>query len=111
MQDLHTLDLEPYQYSGVNFTGVRLVDVESPDAQKTFNDFLYEMENVDSLGQLRVEPALMYDAVQLFARAFKRFQDAVKGNVRSLSCDGADNWELGESLRNYLRTVSNPVNA
>lgn len=26
--DLHTLDLEPYQYSGSNITGIRLVDPE-----------------------------------------------------------------------------------
>lgn len=24
--DLHTIDLEPYQYSGSNFTGIRLID-------------------------------------------------------------------------------------
>lgn len=28
--DMHTIDLEPYQYSGTNITGVRLVDPENP---------------------------------------------------------------------------------
>lgn len=28
--DMHTIDLEPYQYSGTNITGIRLVDPESP---------------------------------------------------------------------------------
>lgn len=28
--DMHTIDLEPYQYSGVNITGVRMVNPENP---------------------------------------------------------------------------------
>lgn len=27
---MHTIDLEPYQYSGTNITGIRLVDPENP---------------------------------------------------------------------------------
>lgn len=27
---MHTIDLEPYQYSATNITGIRLVDVENP---------------------------------------------------------------------------------
>ena len=85
---------------------MRLVDVENPEALRIFNDFSYDM-GLDSLSKLRVEPALTYDAVQLFARAFKQFQDAVKGNIKSLDCNGADNWELGASLSNILRSVRN----
>lgn len=32
--DLHTLDLEPYQYSGSNFTGIRLIDPEDARVQQ-----------------------------------------------------------------------------
>lgn len=28
--DMHTIDLEPYRYSGTNITGIRLVDPENP---------------------------------------------------------------------------------
>lgn len=28
--DMHTIDLEPFQYSGTNITGIRLVDPENP---------------------------------------------------------------------------------
>ena len=105
VQDLTTLDLEPYQYSGVNFTGIRLVDVNNPDVQSTFNDYMFEMR-LDSIDQLRSEPALIYDSIQFFARAFKRFKEAVEGNVKALECDAIDNWDFGESLNNYIRTVS-----
>lgn len=32
--DLHTIDLEPYQYSATNITGVRLYDPEDPRVQQ-----------------------------------------------------------------------------
>lgn len=32
--DLHTLDLEPYQYSGSNITGIRMINPEDPRVQQ-----------------------------------------------------------------------------
>jgi hypothetical protein len=32
-QDMHTIDLEPYQYGGTNITGIRLVDPSDPDVR------------------------------------------------------------------------------
>lgn len=104
MQDLQTLDLEPYQYSGVNFTGVRLIDPEDPIVLQTLDRHRNEW-GLDDPSQLRVEPALMYDAVQLFARAFKQLKDASKGDVKKLPCDGSDRWEHGLSLSNFMRSV------
>ncbi|KAK0092608.1 hypothetical protein PV326_001041 [Microctonus aethiopoides] len=102
--DLQTLDLEPYQYSGVNITGLRLVDPEDPESIFIFNEYLYDM-GLDDLSKMRVEWALTFDAVQVFGRAFKQFKDAVKGNIRALSCDGYDSWEHGASLANFMRSV------
>lgn len=39
--DMHTIDLEPYQYSGVNITGIRLVNPENPLMEHVTN-FLNE---------------------------------------------------------------------
>lgn len=102
--DLQTLDLEPYQYSGVNFTGVRLIDPEDPIVLQTLDRHKNEW-GLDDPSQLRVEPALMYDAVQLFARAFKQLKDATKGDVKKLPCDGSDRWEHGLSLSNFMRST------
>ncbi|XP_050585066.1 glutamate receptor ionotropic, kainate 2-like [Bombus affinis] len=100
--DLQTIDLEPYQYSGVNFTGVRLIDPESPLVTSVVEMHKYEW-GLDDPSKLRVEPALMYDAVQLFARAFKRLRDTIKANVKTLPCDGTVSWEHGFSLNNFMR--------
>ena len=103
-QDLQTLDLEPYQFSGVNLTGIRLIDPEDPTVLQIANRHKNEQENNSS--QLRVEHALMYDAVQLFARAFKQLKDATKVNVNKLlKCDGNSRWEHGLSLSNFTRSV------
>jgi len=103
-QDLQTLDLEPYQYSGVNFTGLRLIDPEDPTVQQTVKRHKNDW-GLDDPSELHVEPALMYDAVQLFARAFKQLKDAIKGDVKKLPCDGSERWEHGLSLSNFMRSV------
>lgn len=104
-QDLQTIDLEPYQYSGVNFTGVRLIDPDSPVVSGIVK--MHEAEwGLDNPRQLRIEPALMYDAVQLFARAFKQLKDSIEGDVKRLPCNDTINWEHGYSLSNFMRVVS-----
>lgn len=100
--DLQTIDLEPYQFSGVNFTGVRLIDPTSPLVTSVVEENKNEW-GLDDPSKLRVEPALMYDAVQLFARAFKDLKDAVKGDVKQLPCNGSMSWEHGYSLSNFMR--------
>lgn len=104
-QDLQTIDLEPYQYSGVNFTGVRLIDPDFANVSSIVK--MHEAEwGLDSPRQLRVEHALMYDAVQLFARAFKQLKDSIEGDVKRLPCNDTINWEHGYSLSNFMRVVS-----
>ncbi|XP_076391777.1 glutamate receptor ionotropic, kainate 2 isoform X2 [Megachile rotundata] len=100
--DLQTIDLEPYQFSGVNFTGVRLIDPENPVVTNVVEMHKNEW-GFDDASQLRVESALMYDAVQLFARGFKQLKDAVKGDVKQLTCNDTSNWEHGSSLSNFIR--------
>ncbi|XP_072745109.1 glutamate receptor ionotropic, kainate 2 isoform X2 [Anoplolepis gracilipes] len=102
--DLQTLDLQPYQYSGVNFTGLRLIDPEDPIVQQTLDKHKNEW-GLDDPSELQVEHALMYDAVQLFARAFKQLKDATKGNIKKLPCDGSDRWEHGLSFSNFMRST------
>lgn len=43
--DMHTIDLEPFQYSGTNITGIRLVDPESPIMQQITN-FMNETQTL-----------------------------------------------------------------
>lgn len=108
VQDLHTIDLEPYQYSGVNFTGFRLVDVDNRRVQKTYRKFLVQM-GLESLSRLRVQSALIFDGVQFFARAFKRANDVRDYETPVLSCNGSGNWDYGTILSNFMRTVSRTI--
>lgn len=74
--DLHTIDLEPYQYGGTNITGVRLVNPENPLVKQT-TEFFEQMHNeklANGLAEensfpegltaekLKLETALAYDA-------------------------------------------------
>ncbi|KAL0117231.1 hypothetical protein PUN28_010224 [Cardiocondyla obscurior] len=102
--DLQTLDLEPYQYSGVNLTGVRLIDPKDSVVTEILERYKIEW-GLDHASQLQVEPALMFDAVQLFARALKQLKDAMKVDVKKLPCDGTERWEHGLSLSNFMRSI------
>ncbi|KAL0117227.1 hypothetical protein PUN28_010223 [Cardiocondyla obscurior] len=99
--DLQTLDLEPYQYSGVNLTGVRLIDPESSVVRNIRRRFL--RWNLTNGSHLRVEAALAYDAVQLFASGYARLRNGINENFKKLSCNSTEIWGHGVSLSNYMR--------
>ncbi|KAG7201425.1 hypothetical protein KM043_004185 [Ampulex compressa] len=100
--DLQTLDLEPYQYSGVNLTGVRLIDPESPVVQRILGARSLNW-NLTKRSHLRVEAALTYDAVQLFAAGYARLRNSARGNLKRLLCNDSQSWEHGYSLSNFMR--------
>jgi len=83
---------------------MRLIDPEDPTVLQTLNKHKKEW-NLDDPSQLRVEPALMYDAVQLFGMAFKQLKDSVYGEIMALPCDGSIRWKHGLSLSNFMRSV------
>ncbi|EFN84995.1 Glutamate receptor, ionotropic kainate 2 [Harpegnathos saltator] len=100
--DLQTLDLESHQYSGVNLTGVRLIDPDSPTVRRVLRSRSLNWGLTDG-SHLRVESALAYDAVQLFASGYARLRDSVKGNLKKLFCNRTETWGHGFSLSNYMR--------
>ncbi|XP_077258758.1 glutamate receptor ionotropic, kainate 2-like isoform X2 [Temnothorax americanus] len=100
--NLQTLDLEPYQYSGVNLTGVRLIDPKSSIVRRALRSRNFKW-NLPDGSHLRVEAALAYDAVQLFASGYARLRKGIKGNLKNLSCSSTEVWEHGFSLSNYMR--------
>ncbi|XP_015173134.1 PREDICTED: glutamate receptor ionotropic, kainate 2-like [Polistes dominula] len=111
--DLQTLDLEPYQYSGVNVTGVRMINPEDPYLLDIFNTPYLDW-NLTNPMQLTVDAALAFDAVQIFARGMALLEDSVNGNFKKLACNESDNWEFGNSLSNFIRAenmhgLSGPV--
>ncbi|XP_022248257.1 glutamate receptor ionotropic, kainate 2-like isoform X2 [Limulus polyphemus] len=110
--DLHTIDLEEFQYGGTNISGFRLVDDTAPE----FED-ISQVWHSGSVGfshrktkdktYLKTEVALMYDAVKLFASALhemdRRGQDV---NLPAISCETEQPWSQGSLIVNYMRTIT-----
>lgn len=103
-----TIDLEPYQYGGSNFTGLSMIDPEDHVVTKIFDQEKYNW-NLDDINQLTLEAALVYDSVQLFGRALKQMEHAYNVNVRTSLCKKHHNWVDGPIVLNYMRGVRNIV--
>ncbi|XP_055610691.1 glutamate receptor ionotropic, kainate 2 isoform X2 [Uranotaenia lowii] len=112
--DLHTIDLEPYQYSGTNITGIRLVDPEEEKIHQV-TEFLNTSQIAKTLelkeglnpATMRVETALMYDAVLLFAEALKHLIGIDPPHPLEpipLKCEDDVTWKNGYSIINYMKT-------
>lgn len=110
--DLHTLDLEPYQYSGTNITGIRLIDPEDPRLVQVTDLWkrLHEeqgLELPESLlpSNIRTEVALTFDSVLIFADALNQLHGNKQLSPVPLNCDDGDTWISGYSIINYMKTV------
>ncbi|XP_014231599.1 glutamate receptor ionotropic, kainate 3-like [Trichogramma pretiosum] len=104
--DLQTLDLGPYRHSGANISGIRLLDPDDPFVRDFVRAHLDELE-IAGPEQLRTEDALVFDAVAMFAQAYKHlaydYEPAeLRGNKLPQNYDEPVEWPLGLSLRNYL---------
>lgn len=67
-----------------------------------------EAFGIQSVEKLRVEEALMFDAIALFAQAYKdlTYENAIKGAKLSENYTEPDPWIHGLSLKNYILYVS-----
>jgi glutamate receptor, ionotropic, invertebrate len=110
--DMHTIDMEPFQYSGTNITGVRLIDPEDPMVIQV-TDFFNTSERSKGIDmaegltpeKLRVETALMFDGVLLLAEALKDLDGFTQLQTISLKCNDSATWKNGYSIVNYMKTV------
>ncbi|KAK6631711.1 hypothetical protein RUM43_013775 [Polyplax serrata] len=109
--DTHTIDFDEFKYGRTNITTVRLIDPSDIYVQNAVRDWVEgEKRNGIYLGitpeTVKVETALMYDAVHLFAKAVHGIEGSKKKiSVGSLRCDGIDTWSHGYSLVNYIKLV------
>ncbi|XP_068244028.1 glutamate receptor ionotropic, kainate 2-like isoform X5 [Palaemon carinicauda] len=120
--DLHTVELEDFRHGGTNITALRIVDPENPLVQRVIKDWLFGQlrygRNAEeptsttappiqgsNMTFLKTEVALMYDAVQLFAKALDDLDRSRHIDVTPLDCDGDTTWVHGNSLINYMKWV------
>lgn len=88
----------------MNFTGFRLINPEDETVMEVFNKYKDEWK-LNKPEELKLEPALMYDAVQLFAQTLEELIGSTNWNVKELSCNGSMSWEHGSTLLNFMRVV------
>lgn len=112
---MQTIELNPYQYSETNITGVRMVDPDENyvielagllERDRAQEGKTREESEYIAAWKLKVETALMVDAVTLFASALSELEMAKQFNIRPLYCNTTDNWEHGYSVINFMKTVS-----
>ncbi|XP_055684020.1 glutamate receptor ionotropic, kainate 2-like [Lutzomyia longipalpis] len=109
--DLHTIDLEPYQYSGTNITGVRLYDPEDPRVQQITEYWRIQARTVDQelspglqAHNLSTETVLVFDSVIMYAEALKQLKGIRQLRPVQLNCDDNLTWSSGSSIMNFIKT-------
>lgn len=131
--DMHTIDLEPYQYSGTNITGFRIVSPDDPMVKQVtdvFRDLHFknsptrdapeetdeptdeetdQQQNKDDMPpgltaeKLQLHTALTYDAIMLFAHVMSQHR-----GIRSdgINCDDSESsFVNGTSIFNSMKTI------
>ncbi|XP_022249395.1 glutamate receptor ionotropic, kainate 2-like [Limulus polyphemus] len=111
--DLHTIDLEEFQYVGTNISGFQLVDETAPDIGEILqgwrsNGLSYKnLKDKTYLKNITTEVALMHDAVKLLALALqeldRRKQDI---DLPAVSCQTEQPWTQGNIVVNYMRMIT-----
>ncbi|XP_050501476.1 glutamate receptor ionotropic, kainate 1-like isoform X3 [Diabrotica virgifera virgifera] len=109
--DAHTVNLTPFQYSNANITGIRLINPYKDYVQTTTQE--YFKEDIDifkaSGWKLRLETALVIDALHMFTEVFKERQKTssvrIMMNNNSFPCSESSSWEHGYSILNMIRTT------
>lgn len=121
--DMHTIDLEAFQYGGTNITGLRLIN-PNDDYVKEIEDFFekkfleksspvepsdeedsetLEMPEGLKADKMRLETALTFDAVMLFAHSLKRNAD-IKADTVDCT-DSHSFFKAGTTLLNFMRSA------
>ena len=106
MQDFQTLELDIFQYSGANLTGIRLVNAEALRIVEELISTQGLNFEIDNSSKLHTKQALLYDAVQVFTEGFKRLKYATKVELKKIICSDFESWEYGISLNNFIKSVS-----
>lgn len=111
--DFHTIDIEPFQYSGTNFTGIRLIDPNDEDLKEAVQVFRTKMENNGmempiglTAEFMMVETALMFDAVLIFNEAIQQLNFTRGLKTMPLNCLDVSSWKYGYSIVNFMKTVN-----
>jgi len=102
--DLDKVSVEQYTYQNVNITGFRMINPDSDIVRR------YLKKNPHRFLQGKANPlysqnALMFDAVNVLAKALNNLDSLHTIHPMSLSCTAQATWPDGEKVLNYLKDV------
>ncbi|XP_037043818.1 glutamate receptor ionotropic, kainate 2 isoform X3 [Bradysia coprophila] len=107
--DIETFDLEDFKYNSVNITAFRLVDIGSrrvTEVLEQIQKFNHNGHNIlNNYTIVQTEPALMFDAVYVFAAGLTALDRSSTLKSVNLSCELEQPWHDGLSLYNYLTST------
>ncbi|XP_072382959.1 glutamate receptor ionotropic, kainate 2-like [Diabrotica undecimpunctata] len=102
--DLHTIELMPYQYSETNITGMRFVDPDDEGLAEKAKKIYKQNLEVFTGYKLRLEEALIFDAVMMFAEALKAAEPLVE--PYSISCyNDKEKLRSGTTIVNMMKNL------
>ncbi|KAG5684286.1 hypothetical protein PVAND_013522 [Polypedilum vanderplanki] len=112
--DMHTIDLESYQYSGTNITGVRMVNPENPEVFHIIKELYHlaehdkrqkstDEEMLEELNKMKLSTALIYDAVMLYSLTMYNKSKP----EQSIDCNDPESiYNHGLSIFNTMKTIT-----
>ncbi|GFR03456.1 glutamate receptor ionotropic, kainate 2 [Trichonephila clavata] len=103
--------MEDFKYGKTNITGFRLVDENNADLQGLVVELNTKwsgaIRKLDfPIKTIRTETALMYDAVQLFAKALQDLDGSKSIYFPNISCDSGLRGLDGSSIINFMKPSS-----
>nr|QRN45440.1 ionotropic glutamate receptor kainate 2-like isoform X4 [Carausius morosus] len=101
--DAHTLNYIEFQPFMTNITFLRLINPSSPEMQDAMRDWDTRGCRHLSSENMKVETALMYDAVSMFATSLIRADASEPIETESLSCVRPQAWSHGEHVSQYMK--------
>ncbi|XP_052810419.1 glutamate receptor ionotropic, kainate 2-like isoform X2 [Mya arenaria] len=107
--DLGQLSLDKFMEKGANITAMRLIKPTKPDVLNIMAEWGIMENNIGRsplLGKsiVATDTALMYDAVQLFARALASLSNQ-QLQTQELFCGKRETWKKGSNLLNYIKAI------
>ncbi|XP_035228268.1 glutamate receptor ionotropic, kainate 2-like, partial [Stegodyphus dumicola] len=113
IKDVHTINLEDFQYIGTNITGFRIVDEDASGFQEIVQEWrsgpasrkMPDIDLVHYAKNFTTEVALVYDAVWTFATALNTLDKSQRLQLKPISCDTEKPWSHGLALSSHMREV------
>ncbi|KAH9418715.1 hypothetical protein DERP_004041, partial [Dermatophagoides pteronyssinus] len=109
--DLHTINMENFQYAKTKITSLSLIDFSSNELHDVISHLRRRLRTMtlsssSSSSLTTTESALIYDSIRLFATALKDLDQSQSISMPTTSCTNMNPWLYGTSLMNYMRPIS-----